>query len=417
MKASSVILGALTASTLLFLGAASGADATLSNVWSDRNCNHKYGQCEALKNSRRTNCLERYEPYCPLTFAQVTGALDETPPPPVVDVIDEPTDGQAFGGSNSDDSDHHDDHDDHADAPANGSSSAPDNAPTPSPAPGNDAPSSSDRINPPTPSPAPLPDPAPSPDHGSQHASGDQSLCSPSNHEHNSHQHHDAAMMAEHTALLDLVQRTNATHIAFKSGDWTNPGTWCGGSEPTDDSRVLIPETVRVVYDGTQTDAIDWLRIDGELSWSTSHNTYLKADTVVNSPTGVLTIGTKQTPVNIRATAIIEIADNGAIDVRKDPTLVSRGLISLGTAEIVGAKKTPYATLKADAKSGSKTLTFDGAIPGWVPGDRLAIHGTTLKRGGWQQPENDRQVYAQDEVVTIKSISGSYGDDRFRTAV
>ncbi|WP_299852826.1 hypothetical protein, partial [uncultured Roseovarius sp.] len=39
----------------------------------------------------------------------------------------------------------------------------------------------------------------------------------------------DAQKATEHGQLLDLVPRSEATHIAISNGDWFDPGTWYKG--------------------------------------------------------------------------------------------------------------------------------------------------------------------------------------------
>jgi hypothetical protein len=49
-------------------------------------------------------------------------------------------------------------------------------------------------------------------------------------------------MASEHQALLDLVPRSEATHVAIGNGDWFDPSTWYQGRIPDAGAKVLIPE-------------------------------------------------------------------------------------------------------------------------------------------------------------------------------
>src|SRR6056297_592492 len=115
----------------------------------------------------------------------------------------------------------------------------------------------------------------------------------------------DMGKMMEHSELLDLVPRAEATHIAIRNGDWFDPATWHNGLIPGDDAKVLIP-------------------------------------TFVVDSSGRLEIGTKDNPVQSGFDTKIIFANNGDIDVGWDPTLLSRGLISHGQVDIHGEEKTEF---------------------------------------------------------------------------
>lgn len=96
----------------------------------------------------------------------------------------------------------------------------------------------------------------------------------------------DASKSTEHAALLDLVPRSGATHVAVSSGDWFDPNTWHEGRIPTDGAQVLIPEGVNVSYDGQSDADLFTLRVDGDLSFATDRDTRMVIDTFVVSPSG-----------------------------------------------------------------------------------------------------------------------------------
>ena len=75
----------------------------------------------------------------------------------------------------------------------------------------------------------------------------------------------DPKMAAEHAALLDLVPRAEATHVAIANGDWFDPDTWYEGRIPGADAKVLIPAGVSVTYDGESDVSLFTVRVDGEL--------------------------------------------------------------------------------------------------------------------------------------------------------
>ena len=218
----------------------------------------------------------------------------------------------------------------------------------------------------------------------------------------------DTAKAMEHMALLSLVPRSAASHIAVRDGGWSDPTTWYRRDIPGENARVLIPEEIDVEYDVVENDELFTARVGGELRFDTTADTRLVIDTLVVAPTGRLVVGTAADPVGPSVSAEILIAANGDIDTGWDPTLLSRGVISHGTAEIHGAQKVSYLKVAAAPRAGQRTIQLDGVPDGWRPGDRVVLTGT--KQLGWFW-DNDiragRYHESQDEERTITQISGS----------
>ena len=216
----------------------------------------------------------------------------------------------------------------------------------------------------------------------------------------------DPVKATEHAELLDLVPRADSTHIAIAHGDWFDPATWYEGRIPDVDSQVLIPEGVHVRYDGESMESLFTVRVDGELSFATDVDTTMVVDTLVVSPTGRLEIGTEENPVQADVEARILIADNGDIDVGWDPSLLSRGVISHGTAEIHGAEKTTFLKVGDAPMAGDTTITLEEVPEGWQIGDTLVLTGT--HKTGWTWTGSGvEHVESQDEEVVITGINGS----------
>ncbi|MEM6940247.1 MAG: DUF4214 domain-containing protein [Pseudomonadota bacterium] len=212
-------------------------------------------------------------------------------------------------------------------------------------------------------------------------------------------------MIAEHMAVMDLVARGDATHVAIADGDWSDPSIWSGGQVPGTGAHVLIPEGVRVEY-GTQSDVrLEAVRVDGVFDVSTTQSSQIIFDTFVVGHTGHLMAGTVARPVEPGVTIDFIVAQNGAIDTVWDPTLVSRGVISMGSVDIHGAAKDAHEKVSIDPMAGDTALRFDGTPEGWAVGDTLVIAGTRYDGYKW---DNDiRAVRAfpnEDEVRTITAI-------------
>ncbi|MEM8752546.1 MAG: G8 domain-containing protein, partial [Pseudomonadota bacterium] len=208
-------------------------------------------------------------------------------------------------------------------------------------------------------SPAPADQPGEASDHGAGHGGG-QAM---DGHGMDGHGSHD------HMAALDLVDAADATHRAVRSGDWFNPSTWAGGRVPGDDAKVTIPEGLSVTYSGVSDARIKTIGVEGELRFDPLRDSKLVVDTMVVAPEGRLEAGTAARPVAEGVSIDIVIADEGDIDVRWDPTLVSRGVVALGEVEMRGVEKTSHLKVAADPMAGDATLTLAEPATGWAVGD------------------------------------------------
>ncbi|MEL7471632.1 MAG: G8 domain-containing protein, partial [Pseudomonadota bacterium] len=223
---------------------------------------------------------------------------------------------------------------------------------------------------------------------------------------------HDEAMMAEHMAMLDLLKPEDATHVAIKSGDWSDAATWEGGRIPDQDADVFIPMGVEVVYDVSSEAELHYVRVDGCLHFATDINTKLVLDTLVTNHASTLTIGTADQPVEAGVSAQIIIAADGPIDLADDPTQISRGVITHGTVRIVGEEKADFLKAAVAPQAGDSALIFTEAPQGWQVGDKLVVAAASN-----QMDQRSQQIETyEDEVVTIRSITAN-GDGTYTVAL
>jgi len=214
--------------------------------------------------------------------------------------------------------------------------------------------------------------------------------------------------MPDHMAVLNLVPRDEATHIAIGNGSWFDPGNWYDGQIPGDGAKVLIPEGVTLSYDHLSDARLFTVRVDGELDFATDTSSKMVVDTFVVTPSGKMTAGTVGDPVQDNVQVDIIIANNGPIDTDWDPTLVSRGLISHGEVEMHGEVKDSHDKVVENPMEGDTWVQF-GALPeGWEVGDKIVIAGTHYDGYKWN---NDVKAPTynepEDEVRTISHIDGS----------
>ena len=200
-------------------------------------------------------------------------------------------------------------------------------------------------------------------DHG--HSHGDDSLPHPD----------DPDKQREHLALFDLVHRDESTHIATVSGKWDDPATWVGGVIPTDDAQVLIPEGIAVTLAHENANRLFSVRVDGTLRFDPHHDTLLQVDSLIVDVTGMIEVGTPETPVQPHVTARILILDGGPINTDWDPLLLSRGIMVHGTSSFVGLAKTSFVIAAEDPTAGTNVLKLNQVPENWKTGDRLLIPG------------------------------------------
>jgi hypothetical protein len=203
----------------------------------------------------------------------------------------------------------------------------------------------------------------------------------------------DAA--AEHAAVLALAPRPQATHVAIRSGLWSDANTWFE-KFPIADAHVLIPEGVSVIYDLNSTTVYKTIRADGVFATENDKTIRLFVDTIVVAKTGRLEVVSPSKLVSINLTG------SGPIDTDWDPMLLSRGILCHGSALILGGQRTRKVKLLHDPSKGERELWLDGVPIGWRVGDRVVITGTKFRpwdNHGWHG--------TYDESRSIEAIEGS----------
>ncbi|MGM0718328.1 MAG: G8 domain-containing protein, partial [Halobacteriota archaeon] len=189
-----------------------------------------------------------------------------------------------------------------------------------------------------------------------------------------------------------LVPEDDATHRAVASGSWGDPSVWLNGDIPTDGARALIDEGVTVTI-GQETARLDWLRVEGSLTFDTATDSHLKAEHVVSMSESSVEMGTTETPVQSGVEARVTFLDPGPIDEEEDPERKGRGLLVGGDLSIHGAEKTAWSELASDPSAGDSQLELTEAPTNWEPGDSIVISGIVPNE-------------AQDEERVIESVDG-----------
>ena len=193
----------------------------------------------------------------------------------------------------------------------------------------------------------------------------------------------------EHAAVLKLVRQCEATDVAVHSGPWSDSRTWRDGQLPGTGAKVLVPKGVTVEVDAILDKAeLDWIKVDGRLSFRPHQNTAVAVRTLVVTKEGFLQIGSAGEPVRADVRARILFVPHGQRDRQNDPYDLGGGLISLGVVQMIAVSKTAHAVTGTRLTRGTKLLEFEAPPEGWRIGDQLLVPGT--------DPYNN-----EDEVRTI----------------
>ncbi len=187
-----------------------------------------------------------------------------------------------------------------------------------------------------------------------------------------------------------------AAITASSSGNWSSPSTW-GGTLPSNDDRVLIPNGVSIIVDGIISQEFKSIRIanGGTLSFATDVDTELRTEFLVSESDATFEIGSAANKVNAGVTARLVFAERSGTTVEFDPERYAPGAVLMGPTIMHGQDKTSWLALAVHPLVGETELILKSAPQGWQIGDQLAIAGTDI---------ND---FTSDEVVTITGISGS----------
>jgi len=223
------------------------------------------------------------------------------------------------------------------------------------------------------------------------------------------HMHgHTTAMATEHMSLLELVSPASASHIAIGNGSWFDSDNWHNGQVPDAGSMVMIPGGVHIEYDNVSDVEIFTLRVDGQVDFATDTDSKIVVDTFIIAPTGKMTAGTAETPVQEGVSVDIVFAGGEPIDVEWDPDLLSRGFLSHGETEIFGQAKDSHEKVIEDPVAGDTSVTFDALPEGWAVGDKIVIAGTHYDGYDWDNSVRETVYFGtEDEVRFISKIEGN----------
>ena len=233
----------------------------------------------------------------------------------------------------------------------------------------------------------------------------------------------DEARAGEHAALFALIDIADVTNVAIQDGLWSAPETWSAGVVPLAGDRVLIHNAVEVTYDVQSDVPLEWLRVDGVLTFRQDISTRLLVETLASDPRSTINIGTSEESVHAEVTTEILIdTSGGPLSQVEDPTLIGRGFISHGRTNIYGAEKVEHTTLLVDASAGASFLELANTTTpdGWQIGDTLLLVGTEVDQSLLNNAGQGAAIVAadannarfRDELLEITSFDIDGGNVR-----
>jgi len=187
--------------------------------------------------------------------------------------------------------------------------------------------------------------------------------------------HHPATATAgrasdphHHHQPLSELDASAASHVAVRSGDWSDPDTWAAVA-PTAGARVVIPRGVTVTITAPVAAPLEWVRVDGRLDFSAADSSQLTVTTMLVASTGRLSIGTADRTVDAARTVRLLFAPRSDAVRRRDRFDMLGGLIVLGHVSIFQGTlfdeaagpeivRRTYDALKVD-DDGSITVPFE----------------------------------------------------------
>ena len=214
---------------------------------------------------------------------------------------------------------------------------------------------------------------------------------------------------------------------SVQSGPWSAATTWEGGKVPASGIGVLVRTGHTITYDVIAAEPLRSLHIAGTLSFATDRDTRLNAglirvqqdeevseegfDCEAHAPQaglkgGALLVGTAETPVEAKHTALIQLTLLEGMNPESCPALVDCG----GRMEFHGAEMNrTWIKLDTTAKKGDATLTLAEPVTGWRAGDRVVIVSTNR-----QSKHPDKKTFrehahdlTETEERIIREVNGS----------
>ena len=142
--------------------------------------------------------------------------------------------------------------------------------------------------------------------------------------------------------------------------------------------------------------ALEWIRVDGRLHFSSVDSSQLSVSTVLVTPAGTLSIGTPERPVDPEKTVRLVFAGRPSTVRQQDSFDILGGVIALGRVEIYGAPKAGFATPSNVLEPAVSRLVLD-----------QDAHGTALLRTSSDRTARTTVSVPGDGRATVTTYDGA----------
>ncbi len=186
----------------------------------------------------------------------------------------------------------------------------------------------------------------------------------------------------------------NPTIVSVGDGAWSSREAWSPARTPHAGDIVAI--RTAIAFDVVSDERIATVAIQrgGALRMLPDRATRLTTDTLLVEEGGALRAA-PDAPTAARA----EIVLGEAAPSDDDPLAYRGGLIVLGTAELIGAERTPFMRLSAEPHRGDGVLSLAAPVAGWQAGDQLLLPDSRQRDSGIPP------VPDQDDAAAIAAVS------------
>jgi G8 domain len=212
---------------------------------------------------------------------------------------------------------------------------------------------------------------------------------------------------------------------SYRSGAWSAPTTWEGGTVPMGGARVQIRAGHTVTYDLDSAPAIRFVHVAGILTFAADRNTQLdvgllKIELGENAsedgfdcdahatqvdpslPRPALLVGTPERPIGPEWKARIRLVWFEDLDRQTCPAIVCCG----ARMEFHGTPMSrTWVKLGQTARKGDGTVLLAEAVAGWRVGDRVIVTATQTHDNGREQGtlrpgDKGRQAFTEERTIT-----------------
>ncbi len=191
-------------------------------------------------------------------------------------------------------------------------------------------------------------------------------------------------------AVTDVDAQTPSASAA-RAGQWSDPGTWSGGSVPAAGSVVSIGPGLEVVLD-VSTAPLGGMNLDGTLRFSDAADVELTTEWVLLR--GELQAGTETDPHTRNAT--VTLTDN--IPDENINGMGDRGILIVGgTLNLHGDRENAWTKLAETAEAGATRIEVLDASE-WRAGDEIVLASTDFNP---RQAERRHITRVRGNVITL----------------